>query len=190
MFNKLLGLDKTLFLFLNDKHTIIFDFIMYWASNKLIWIPLYILFIYLLVKFYKKQAFWIILGALLVVGLSDLISVHVFKNVFLRLRPCHDPSIAQFVHLVRNHCGGDYGFYSSHASNHFALATWLGFFLKKKIKLIRLFLILWASLIAYSRIYLGVHFPLDVITGIGMGVLLSWISFQIFIKLPVQINRD
>ena len=186
MFDKLLDFDKTLFLFLNDKHTIIFDFIMYWASNKLIWIPLYILFIYLLFKYYSKQAFWIILGALLVVGLSDLISVHLFKNMVMRLRPCHDPSIAQVVHLVRNHCGGEYGFYSSHASNHFALAIWMGFFLKGKIKFIRWYLYLWASIIAYSRIYLGVHFPLDVLVGTIMGILTASGGFFIYKKLEMS----
>lgn len=180
MLEKLLDLDKELFLKLNALHSSFFDFIMYWSSNKLVWVPLYILFAYILVKFYNKQSLPIILGLLIVVGLSDLISVHFFKNIFLRLRPCHDPSISDLVHLVKDHCGGQYSFYSSHASNHFAIATWMSIFLSKKIKYSAVFLFLWAVLIAYSRIYLGVHYPLDVIFGALMGFIIAFLCYYLY----------
>lgn len=162
---------------------------MYNISNKFFWIPLYLLFLYLLIKHYKKDAVWIILATVILIALSDLISVHAFKNTFLRLRPCHNPEIQDLVHLVNNKCGGKYGFYSSHASNHFAIATFMSLFLGSKIKYFTIILIIWAIVISYSRIYLGVHYPADVLAGGLSGIIQAIILYKLLVYIkPVFID--
>jgi len=165
--------DTDIFLYLNGIHSTFWDFVMYWTSEKMIWIPAYILFVYLLIKYYKKKAWIIIPMVLIMVLVSDQLSV-LIKNLTLRPRPCHEPELQFLIHLVKNKCGGEYGFVSSHAVNHFALATFLSLLFQKKIVFIISALILWATLISYSRIYLGVHYPGDVICGGIIGAFLGF----------------
>jgi len=178
----LLQFDTDIFLFLNGLHNSFFDFIMYWVSKTVVWIPLWLYFIFLLISEYKKQAVWIIIALLVAVSLADSISVNLFKNVFERLRPCHNGEIANIVHIVKDHCGGKYGFVSSHASNMFAIAVFMGLALKSKFKYSFLLLLLWASLIAYSRIYLGVHYPTDVIGGGLLGSIIAYAIWKLISK--------
>ncbi len=169
-----------MFLALNGNHSSFFDFLFYWSSNKYLWIPLYFFLLYLLIKYYKRESIYIILSLIILITISDQLSVHGFKNVFMRLRPCHEPSLEGLVHLVNNKCGGSFGFYSSHASNHFALATFFHFFLGKKIKYFSFLIFVWAAIISYSRIYLGAHYPGDVIAGAVMGIFLGYMIFKIY----------
>ncbi|MBC8147585.1 MAG: phosphatase PAP2 family protein [Bacteroidetes bacterium] len=180
MLEQIINWDIELFLFINGNHNSFFDFVMFWLSDKLIWIPLYIFFLYLVIKHYKKQSITIILLIAILIAMTDLISVHFFKNVFERLRPCHNPSISHLVHLVKGHCGGQYSFVSSHATNSFGIATLLSLLLRKRIKFILPLLLVWAILIAFSRIYLGVHFPLDVVGGGILGITIGAFVFVIF----------
>lgn len=138
---------------------------MYWASEKLIWIPVYIFFLYLIIRHFKKNSYWVILLAIAMIVVTDQLSVHAFKNVFMRLRPCHEPELEGLVHLVKNKCGGDFGFVSSHAVNHFAMAEFFSVIFLKRIRYFTPIIMLWAAFISYSRIYLGVHYPGDVICG-------------------------
>ncbi|RLD45280.1 MAG: phosphatase PAP2 family protein [Bacteroidetes bacterium] len=183
----IIQIDTDVFLFLNGLHNSFFDFIMYWVSTTVLWIPLWLYFIYLLISEYKKQAVWLIVALLVAVSLADSISVHLFKNVFERLRPCHNEEIASLVHIVRDHCGGKYGFVSSHAANMFAIAVFMGNALKPKFKYAFVLLLLWATLISYSRIYLGVHYPADVIGG---GLLGSLIAFVIWRAISRTVSND
>ncbi|MBN2175834.1 MAG: phosphatase PAP2 family protein [Bacteroidales bacterium] len=175
--------DIQLFLFLNGMHNSFWDVVMFWLSNKFIWIPLYLFFIYLLAKFYKKEAIWISLVLIILIAITDQLSVHLFKNIFERLRPCHEPSLEGMVHIVYGKCGGQFGFVSSHASNHFAMAIFLSGFLGKKIRYFTPLIFLWAFIISYSRIYLGVHYPGDVavggLFGASVGVLINKVYFTI-----------
>ncbi|HET6226735.1 MAG TPA: phosphatase PAP2 family protein, partial [Bacteroidia bacterium] len=115
-------LDTEIFLLLNSKHTPFFDTVMLLASGRFTWIPLYAFLLFLVFKFVGKRIWLVALFVTVTVVLSDQLSVHLFKNVFLRYRPCHNLNINGILHLNGN-CGGMYGFVSSHAANTFALAT-------------------------------------------------------------------
>jgi len=172
--NALLNLDQALFLAINGWHSTFFDYIMYFVSGKISWLPLYIFLIYLLFHNYGKKAWLILLLVAITILLSDTGSVLLFKNTVCRLRPSHEPALAGLVHIVNGYTGGEYGFVSSHASNFFALSLLLIQFLGKQYKWITLSLLLWAALIGYSRVYLGVHYPGDVICGALYGAIIGY----------------
>ena len=120
--NSIKSIDTQLFLFLNGKHNSFFDFIMYWASDKFVWIPLYVFFLYLVYKHVGKRLWLVILAVLMLIVLSDQISNRGFKNNFKRYRPCHNLEIQNQIHL-NGECGGTYGFVSSHAAKANVLAA-------------------------------------------------------------------
>ncbi|MCF8364980.1 MAG: phosphatase PAP2 family protein [Bacteroidales bacterium] len=179
MIETLNHIDTQVFIFLNSQHNSFFDFLMYWISNKYVWIPFYAFLIYLIIKKYKKQSWLILLLIAILITASDQLSVFM-KNYFQRPRPCHQDELQALVHLVNNKCGGAYGFVSSHASNSFALAVFLIPFFKPNYRHFSFLILSWALLVAYSRIYLGVHFPGDIIGGALTGMLLGYIFSRFF----------
>ena len=163
--------DKQAMIFLNNLGSSTFDPFWILVSEKWFWIPLYVIFLYFLYKnFNKKSLFYILLFVALGITASDQIA-NIFKFGFERLRPCHDPSLEGLLREVK--CGGKFGFYSAHSSNSFFVATYLTMLLGKKIKQLPYFLFIWAAIVAYSRVYLGMHFPGDIIIGAIMGILLA-----------------
>lgn len=162
-------LDKSLFLFLNGINSPFWDVVMFNISKKFIWIPFYALLLALLIKEYKWKSLLLLVMVALTITLSDQSSVHLFKNVFERLRPCHQPELMGMVHTVNGKCGGQFGFVSSHSTNSFALAGFFFMLLRTKLPFISWFLVAWAAIVAYSRVYLGVHFPGDILVGAILG---------------------
>jgi undecaprenyl-diphosphatase len=173
MIDQLIAFDKSIFLELNGWGAPYLDAFMVFVSGKLEWIPLYAVLLYFVFKQYKQKGFYILFFVILLIVASDQISVNLFKNIFERFRPCHDPSLEGLVRIVNDKCGGKFGFVSSHATNTFALATFIGLILKSNKWLIAL--LVWASVVSFSRIYLGVHFPLDVFCGALLGVAIAFL---------------
>jgi undecaprenyl-diphosphatase len=176
MLEYLIALDTRLFLFFNGFHSPFWDTIMWYISATATWVPLYMLIIFFIFKEYKKQGFVPLVFLVLVILLADKISVHGFKFVFERLRPTHNPEIANLVHIVRDYRGGSFGFVSSHAANTFGLASFSSLlFVNKKYTW---FIYIWAVLVSYSRIYLGVHYPGDILGGAVLGWLIGYLVFK------------
>ncbi|MBE0663262.1 MAG: phosphatase PAP2 family protein [Bacteroidales bacterium] len=170
MIEFLKNIDTQLFLFFNGFHNPFGDFVMYWLSDKYIWVPLYAFLLYLLFRYYGKKAFIFMVLVALLITISDQVSVHFFKNVFLRLRPCHEPALEGMVYTL-GRCGGKYGFISSHASNSFAIAVFMALLLWNKVRTVAIIMLIWAAMVSYSRVYLGVHYPGDVLVGGMVGAL-------------------
>jgi undecaprenyl-diphosphatase len=182
-------LDQELFLFLNSINSPFWDNIMYAISGRIIWIPLYLTILYVLVSKLKRKMFILVPIIIIAVTLCDQISVHLFKEVFQRLRPCHEPALEGMIHLVRGECGGLYGFVSSHATNSFNVAILSLMFIRKRWFTIAI--LFWAALVSYSRIYLGVHYPGDVICGALLGSLIgyaTWFAYT-YIDRKYLINK-
>jgi undecaprenyl-diphosphatase len=143
----------------------------------LFWIPLYLLLFTLTALKYKWKTVYIglFLGLLFLIG--DRSSVMLFKDVFERLRPCHNPELMNLVHTINGRCGGQFGFLSSHATNSFALAFFSGLLLKKHYKYTMGLMLLWAALVSYSRVYVGVHYPGDILCGAILGSVVGILVF-------------
>jgi undecaprenyl-diphosphatase len=172
-------IDTDLFLLLNSLHNDFFDVVMVYVSSKLFWLPFYLFLLYLVIREYKWKSLVILLFAALLITLTDQASVQLFKNIFQRLRPCHDPDLSGLVHTVE-YCGGQYGFVSSHASNYFGIIVFVSGLLYKRYQWLPWVLVFWGLLIIYSRIYLGVHYPGDVIAGTILGSVIGLMMLWLY----------
>lgn len=176
MIDQLLELDKELFLFLNGLHAPWLDMPMDYLSEKYFWIPLHAFLLAHVVLTFKKQSIIILVALVITIALSDQSTTRFMKPLFERLRPSHEPSLEGLVHLVDNYKGGRYGFASSHAANTFGVALFLTLLFRKS-KPWMAWLFAWAALVSYTRIYLGVHYPGDILVGALIGMLWALISY-------------
>lgn len=179
-------LDHSLFLFLNRYHSPFWDTVMFLISDKYVWFPFYLLLVIYIIYKFRKKSFILVHCIGLSVAATDLISSAIFKPWIGRLRPCHDPRLAEVITIVNNHCGGKYGFMSSHAANSFVLAMILTITLDKSHKYFKIFTFLWAITISYSRVYLGVHFPGDILAGALLGMLSGYGFGKLYQVLVVK----
>jgi len=171
MIETLLEIDQQWLLWLNNHHSVFFDHFMYFVSGKYEWVPLYVVILLVIIRKYGWKSVWIIVAVVIMITLSDQIA-NVLKAGVKRLRPCKDPEIGHLVHLVNNYCRSSYGFVSGHAANSFALAIFISLLFRNKW--VTTGIITWALVVSYSRIYLGVHYPGDVIGGALIGIMLGW----------------
>ena len=187
MIDTLVNIDKEIFIAI---HTGIANPVLDWLMPILrdakTWTPLYLFFVVLAVRKYKAQGLYILLATVLVVALCDRFSSGFMKPFFERLRPCHEPSLAAYIRNLID-CGGQYGFISSHAANHFGMAVMFTWFFKKvsKITYLNWVFYAWAGIISLAQVYVGKHYPGDVIVGMILGILLGKLILTIFTKFIV-----
>jgi len=191
MFKALENFDYNLFFIINEAHSPLFDDIFWWISNKFIWIPLYLLIAFLLYRTYGWKGLGIsLLGAGITILVVDQTAVLAFKEVFMRYRPTHNLDIKHIVHTVNDYNGGKYGFVSNHAANCFAIMGFSTVLLSKSYKWLTPILLVWVILVGYSRVYLGVHYPSDILGGAILGYLVAFgvAHFVLFLfkKMNIQ----
>ena len=175
---QLLELDKSLFLYLNNLGSDTWDLLWLIITNKLSSIPLYVI---LLVLLYRSFGWKVTLITLVVVALmitcTDQLA-NLFKHGFERRRPCHLDVLGEYARVVAPRCGR-FGFFSAHAASAMALAIFIGKLLKQHYRFLLYILIFWAIIVGYSRIYVGVHYPLDVLAGFGIGVIIALLALKL-----------
>jgi undecaprenyl-diphosphatase len=176
----LLLLDQKLFLFLNSFHAEFLNSTMLVLSGQLLWIPFVVWFVFLSRKFEERResAFFILFLVMLLVC-SDVTSSYLFKNIFTRMRPCRVEELKPLIYNFGQKCGGKFGFISSHASNSFGLVTFSVLSLRRFMKLPWIYFSL-PILVSLSRVYLGVHYPGDVVVGALNGVMYAYIFAYLF----------
>mgnify|MGYP000377253903 FL=1 len=174
VFESLQSLDQSLFVYVNRVATHPFlDTIMPFFRESTFWIPLYLfLIVFVFVNFGKKGWVWL-LFAFITVLLTDQLSSSIIKNWVQRPRPCADPLFSNQVRLLLDHCSGGYSFTSSHATNHFGVATFLFVTLGRFFGSWKYLLFIWAALICYAQVYVGVHYSFDVIFGALLGFMIG-----------------
>lgn len=179
MLEKLIELDKNLLLFFNGSDSVWWDHVMWMYTGKLIWLPMILAMAWV---FFRsggwKEALLVILALALVGLLCDQISSSLFKPLVARFRPTQDPDFSPFVKLVHNYRGGRYGFISGHATNSFGLVTFTAFLFRNRIY--TLCAVGWALVNCYSRMYLGVHYPGDILAGSITGVLIGYGVYRLY----------
>ncbi len=178
---KLLELDKKLFILINNDLTSDFlNTVLPFTRNAIFWIPLYLfILIFILINFRKSGLYWVLL-IVATATVTDIVSSHIIKENIMRLRPCQDPAMASQMNFLLNYCPQSSSFTSSHATTHFGFAAFVFFSLRRFFgKWLALFF-LWAAIISYAQVYVGVHYPLDILCGGLIGLTIGYTTAQIF----------
>ncbi len=162
---------------LSGHHTSFFDNLFWMISDILVWAPVLVAFFYVVIKKQKSEALFLFLAVVLVFLLCDRISSGLLKPNIARLRPSHDPAVMNLLSYVHEYRGGRFGFPSSHAANSFGFMVLSSLILKNRNYTICA--AVWAILCSYSRIYLGVHFPLDILCGTICGILIGFLCYYL-----------
>ncbi len=180
MLNKLIEYDWQLTLWLNNPGTERWDGFWLWITEASHWYWMYAVIIALYFVLDRLWGFAALAATLITFGLADWLSVNAFKIVFERLRPCHQEGVMEFIRLVPEGCGGEFGFVSSHAANTFALAYFFIRYFTRYWKYSEALFASWCVLSAYSRVYLGVHYLGDIVGGAILGTVIGWLVFSAY----------
>jgi undecaprenyl-diphosphatase len=191
LWQKIDALDKRLFIRLNSEWTnSFFDTILPYFRDSVFWAPLYLFILVFVALNYGKKGWWWSLAFVCTIAIADMVSSRIFKEGFQRLRPCRDPFFFDHVRLLLKSCSGGYSFTSSHAANHFAMATYVSLTFYPIFKKWIYLSYLWAFFIAYAQVYVGVHYPLDILGGTVVGVLSGLLTASVFNKKAGSFNLD
>ncbi len=159
-----------------------FDWLLPLLRNRFFWAPLYVFFIVYCIKRFKKNGYYIIGGTLLTFAIGDLTASRLLKNIFVRIRPCNEPLLSDEI-IARVLCGSGYSFPSAHATNHFAIAVFVILVFYKYWKPVLPIGIIWAASIAFSQVYVGVHYPVDITVGAILGTVIGFGVHKLFKKI-------
>lgn len=180
MLNELIAWDWQVTIWLNNLGVDSWDGFWLWITEASHWYWMYAVIILLYFVLERTWGAMTLAFTLITFGLADWISVNGFKNVFERLRPCHQEGVMEYIRLVTEGCGGQFGFVSSHATNTFALAYFFTRYFKRYWKHSEILFGTWCVLSAYSRVYLGVHYLGDIVGGAILGTLIGWLVFTAY----------
>jgi len=158
----------------------VFDVVLPYFRDSVFWVPLYLFIMAFVTLNYGKKGWWWAVAFLSTVAIADLMGTYAFKETVQRIRPCSEPGLMGNVRLVIQQCPGGYSFVSNHAANHFALATFAVLTFHKVFKQWIYLAYLWALLISFAQIYVGVHYPLDVLAGALLGVAAGTLTASVY----------
>lgn len=175
------NVDASLLLFLNGANNEFFDELFWLITGKFAWIPMICVLLFCTFRKDWKTGVLVVVGIALTITLCDQVSSGIIKDAVCRLRPTRDPEIGSLVHVVNGYRGGQYGFVSSHAANSFGVAMFLAMMFRNRA--FSWIIMLWAAVLSYSRIYLGVHYPGDIVCGGLLGVALGAVVYCIYIRV-------
>ena len=174
------SIDNSLFVALNGSESVYWDGVMWIITKTQTWIPLLLVLLYVIMKNYDFRRLLLVVAAMaLTVFLADRISSGLIKPWVMRWRPTHDATFLRTIDTVFGYTGGRYGFVSSHAANTFSLFLFLSLLLRSRLMSVLLFC--WAALSSYSRVYLGVHFPGDILCGALLGLLVGLLTYSAYL---------
>ncbi len=176
-------LDQWLFILINTGlANPVFDSLMPFMRYPLNWAPLYLFLAAFAIINYKSKGAWWILFFAVTIPLTDMTGNYVFKHSFERTRPCGDPDFFFHVRLLVDHCSTGYSFVSNHAANHFGLATFFFLTTKPLLKKWAYIAFVWAALISIAQVYVGIHYPSDILGGAILGIIFGTLTGTLFNK--------
>ena len=188
---EIIQFDKQLLLMVNGSDSVFLDYVMMTLTNARTWIPLYLSLLYVVIMTHKpnwREVFFVLAGAGLCVLLAGTVDDEIVKPLVARWRPTHDPEIGSLVDVVDGYRGGNYGFFSAHASNTFSIA--LFFSLLMRHKLFVAFMVSWSLVNCWTRMYLGVHYPGDITVGLLWGALVGYSVYRLYCRVTIPVRYD
>lgn len=189
MMEELIKLDEELLFMLNGSSSPYFDSCMMVYTSIVIWLPLVAVLLYVLIKNNNIKDFIMIICAVaIIIAIADQVSSSICKPLFERWRPTRDPQLMYLVDVVNDYRCGSYGFLSSHSANSFGVAVFISLLVRHKG--LSVSLLLWALLNAYSRVYLGVHYPGDILVGGILGVLTGWLIYRLYCYIQRKMGNS
>jgi undecaprenyl-diphosphatase len=184
----LIDLDKQLLLWFNGSQSLYLDSLVRTLTNALTWIPLYVGLLYMVIRSNPtvRDVVLILAAAGCCVLLAGAVDDGLVKPTVARWRPTHDPEIGSLVDVVNNYRGGNYGFFSAHAANTFSIAVFFSLLVRQR--LLTIFLVCWSLINCYTRLYLGVHYPGDILVGLCWGGFVGWLVYQVYCRITIPVK--